>query len=237
MRGLAECRAVKDRRASGGRRGGKEQARGAEIGTGGLASDRGWKRFQAEVAYTESAFRFAIGDLEASIRNAERCLEILPDYAPALLTVGSIEYQRRRPKVGRRHFEKLLALPEETEDLAEILDEAGTFLIRRKRYAEGLDLFREAAARFPKFAGLHAGVSCCAGHLRKFEEAVAASRRAVSLSPGDAGCVSDLGWSLAQAGRLEEARKSLRKAVAMNPEDELARRNLEFVEKRLARSC
>ncbi len=53
--------------------------------------------FEAEAAYAESVFRGAIGDMDASISAAELALNIKPDYPPAVLTMGSIEYQRGRP--------------------------------------------------------------------------------------------------------------------------------------------
>jgi tetratricopeptide (TPR) repeat protein len=59
----------------------------------------GWQLFEAEAQYAESIFRNALGDIEASIAAAQRALEIKPDYAPAILTMGSIEYQRgKRPR-------------------------------------------------------------------------------------------------------------------------------------------
>jgi tetratricopeptide (TPR) repeat protein len=68
-----------------------------------------WQLFEAEAQYAESIFRNALGDIEASIAAAQRALEIKPDYAPAVLTMGSIEYQRGRAAKGRRLFHSLLS--------------------------------------------------------------------------------------------------------------------------------
>jgi len=187
-----------------------------------------WRLFDAEAAYAESIFLQAIGDMEASIAAAERALEIKPDYPPAVLTMGSIEYQRGRPEEGARLFSTLLSLPDEAGDLWEVIDKAGNFLIQEERYEEGLELYQAAVARFRERAVLYQGLGCCAGHQGLFEKAVEASRRALGLEPENQKLINDLGWSLFQAGRLKEAEEVLLKAVAMDPSDELGLENLRF---------
>ena len=214
-------------------RGGDMQRNDTRQGSGRVQASRtrastrdDWRRFNAEAAYADSIFRSALGDIEGSIGALERALAALPTYAPAILSLGSVVYQRRQRGKGRRLFLSLLELPDDTPDLCEIIDEAGTFLIQAHEYADGLDLYRRAAARFPRVAVLHQGVGCCAGHQGLHEEAVAASRTACEIEPGNQTFVNDLGWSLYQAGQLEEARQLLERAVAMNPSDELAAENL-----------
>jgi len=191
------------------------------------------RTFAAEAAYAQSLFRFALGDREASIQALYRSLDALPNHAPALLGVGSVEYQRGRSAEGLGHFLSLLELPDGTQDLHEILDRAGQFLIDRRDYADGLELYRRAAARFPDVGALHQGLACCAGHEGQFEEAVTASYAALALEPENQALASDLGWSLLQAGHLEEARGALERAVRMHPEDELATNNLRCCVERL----
>jgi Flp pilus assembly protein TadD len=156
----------------------------------------------------------------------KRALALKPTHAPAILSMGSVEYQRGKGIAGRRLFRSLLALPEKTPDLPAILDEAGTFLIRIGAYKDGLELYRAAVEKFPSAAALHQGLGCCAGHEGFHEEAVGASRRALELEPGNQKLVNDLGWTLLLAGRFDEAENALGRAVAMDPSDELARENL-----------
>jgi tetratricopeptide (TPR) repeat protein len=150
-------------------------------------------QFAAESAYAESIFRTALGDAAASIAAVQEALMFKPDYAPAILTMGSVEYQRRRRAKGKRFFRSLLSLPQETEDLCEIIDEAGSFLIGMNEYADGLELYRKAARKFPDIAELQQGLACCAGHEGAIDEALKASRRAVDLDSNNAVYVSDLG--------------------------------------------
>jgi len=187
----------------------------------GVASD-----FWVEAEYADSIFRTALGDREGALARLKVALEMKPTYAPAILSMGSVEYQRGRRAEGRRLFRSLLSLPEDTPDLCEIIDEAGSFLIQIGAYKDGAALYRGAIERFPAVAVLHQGLGCCAGHEGRQDEAIAASERAAQLEPNNQKFVNDLGWSLFEAGRLEEAKSVLERAVAMDPSDELARENL-----------
>ena len=189
-------------------------------------TDAGWARFAAEAAYADSIVRSAMGDVEASIACLEEALEALPTYAPAILTLGSIDYQLDDEVAGRRRFSSLLDLSDDDGDLAEIVDKAGDFLISLGRYDDALELYQRATARYPAIPALHQGVSCCAGHEGHHELAIAASQRALELAPADQELVNDLGWSLFQAGKVDEAVVHLELAVSMDPDDALATENL-----------
>lgn len=192
-------------------------------------------QFAAEAAYADSIFRQALGDSSGSIAAIKQALKFKPDYAPAILSIGSVEYQRGRRAEGKRLFSSLVSMPKETEDLCKIIDEAGTFLIQSGEYADGLELFRAAARRFPDVGEFHQGVSCCAGHEGLVDEAVVASKRAVELDSANAAYVSDLGWTLLLAKRHREAKRTLGRAVAMDPTNELARENLRFCQEEMAK--
>ena len=185
-----------------------------------------WSLFEAEAQYAESIFRNALGDIQASVAAAQRALEIKPGYPPAVLTMGSIEYQRGRDAEGERLFRSLLSLPDEAGDLWEVIDKAGGFLIQDQRYRDAMELYEAAVRRFPERAMLYQGLGCCAGHEGLFDMAVAASQKALELAPDSQELTNDLGWSLVEAGRLEEAEKVLLRAVDMDPSDDLARGNL-----------
>jgi superkiller protein 3 len=188
--------------------------------------------FWVEAEYADSIFRTALGDREGALARLKRALELKPTYAPAILSLGSVEYQRGKRVQGRRLFQSLLSLPEDTPDLCEVIDEAGSFLIQIGAYKDGLALFQGAVERFPAVAALHQGLGCCAGHEGRHQEAVAASERAVQLEPDNQKFVNDLGWSLLEVGRLEEAENVLTQAVSMDPSDESARENLRICKAR-----
>lgn len=199
------------------------------------AKDDDWVLFEAEGAYADGMFRSAIGDTEGCIRALEQAVEIKPDYAPAVLALGSVEYQCERKDEGRKLLFSLLSMLDEASDGVQVIDAADDFLIQCGEYADGLELFRAAAARLPEVGVFHQGVGCCAAHLGRLEEAVAASRRALEIEPENQKFVNDLGWCLAESGALQEARAMLERAVAMDSSDNLARENLRHCNETIAK--
>ena len=87
-------------------------------------------------------FRSAIGDTEGCIRALVRAVEIKPDYAPAVLALGSVEYQRERKEEGRKLLFSLLSMLDDASDGVQIIDTAGDFLIERGEYAFGIGLIK-----------------------------------------------------------------------------------------------
>lgn len=199
------------------------------------------RRFAAQGQYAESIFQSSLGDMEASIRALERAVEIDPEYAPAIMSMGTVEYQRQRRDRGNELLLSLVSLPASAadggeSDLAEIIDKAGDFLIQAGNYADGLELYRATVIRFPELSVLHQGVGCCAGHEGQYEEAITAAEAALELDPENQKYVNDLGWSLFEAGLLDKARQVLGRAVAMDPSDGLARENFRLCTKAISES-
>lgn len=158
-------------------------------------------------------------------------LAIDPDFGPAMLTVGSIEYQLGRRDEAMALFLRLTELPADTEDLFEMIDKAGDFLIDRGAIDDAQQLYEAAVGKHPGVALLHAALGYCHGKSRRFAEAVAETRKAVEIEPHNHEHLSDLGWSLVKAGQYDEARKVLLDAVAASPPDyETARANLKYLD-------
>src|SRR5260370_42621067 len=120
------------------------------------------RQFYAEAAYADSIFRDALGDSEGSIASLKRALEALPTYAPAILSMGSVEYQTGRLAEGRELFQSLLSLPKNTTDIRQIIDEAGTFLTRIGAYEGEMALYPTAVKRSPDVAALFQWLSSSA---------------------------------------------------------------------------
>jgi tetratricopeptide (TPR) repeat protein len=193
--------------------------------------DAGAQLFMAEAAYAHSIVMSAIGNVDDCIASLEQALELVPTYAPAILALGSIDYQLDDVEQGRRRLFSLLDLAElgaheRAPDLAEILDLAGDFLISRSDYRDGLELYQRAVAHFPETAALHQGLCVCAGHQGHPEIALAAAEAALALEPDNQELVNDLGWTHYERGEPDRALPFLQRAVELDPQDELAAENL-----------
>lgn len=152
-------------------------------------------------------------------------LAIDPSYGPAILTVGSIEYQVGRVDEAMKLFISLTTLPKEEENLATIIDKAGDFLIDQDDYENALSLYSAAEKAFPDEAVYILGSGYCLGKLGRYEDSVEKHRRVDLLEPDNYKHLNDLGYSLYEAGQFEEAEKSLEKAISLAPPDFVTPRN------------
>jgi tetratricopeptide (TPR) repeat protein len=154
-------------------------------------------------------------------------LAVDPEYAPALLTVGTLEYELGRSEEALDLLRRLTTLPGEPEDLPEIIDKAGDYLIDKDDIQAALDLYLAAVKVYPGVALYHSAAGYCLGKLGDRESAVQRIRQAVELDPDNHLWLNDLGWSLMEIGNLAEAEKVLERAVSLAPADyELAKNNL-----------
>jgi tetratricopeptide (TPR) repeat protein len=167
-------------------------------------------------------------------------LAIDPGYAPALLTVGSIEYLYGRVEEAMTLFMKLTTLPKEEDDLPDIVDKAGDFLIDHEEYELALDLYL-AAERLDSMETIYLlGSGYCLGKLGRFDEAVGKHRRVVAREPDNYKHLNDLGYSLLEAGEFDEAEQTLKRSISLAPSDyEFPTNNLELLyeRKRLIGEC
>lgn len=163
-------------------------------------------------------------------------LAIDPSYAPAILTVGSMEYLYGRAEEAMALFMKLPAFSSRTEDLPVLIDKAGDFLCKHRGYENALRLYREACARHPKVALFHDGLSYALGKMQRLQEAIPPAERAVRLEPDKFQFLSNLGWTYLQVGRLDEGETVLKKAVELDVHDVgFARENLKELYRRRKR--
>lgn len=160
-------------------------------------------------------------------------LAIDPLFAPALLTVGSLEYQHGFVKEAMELFLTLAKLPNKEEDLSKIIDKAGNFLLDHDDYKNALELYLSAEKADPTQAPYYIGSGYCFYKLGNIEEAIRKERKAVELEPNNYLHLNDLGYFLLEAGLLEEAETMLKKSISLAPSEyEFARNNLELLYER-----
>jgi tetratricopeptide (TPR) repeat protein len=154
-------------------------------------------------------------------------LAIDPMYAPAILTVGSIEYQLGRVEEAMKLFITLTTLPKDEEELEIIIDKAGDFLIDQDDYENALVLYSAAERAYPNETIYLSGSGYCLGKLGRHEDSVKKYRHANTLEPDNFKHLNDLGYSLFEAGKFDEAEKFLQRSISLAPPDyEFPRNNL-----------
>ncbi len=157
-------------------------------------------------------------------------LTIAPNYAPAILTVGSIECQVGRIEEGVKLFLSLLELDEKTTDIHIIIDKCGDSLLDLKEYDMALKLYEAAEKKYKNNLLFLEGISYTLSKLEKFKEGLIVSRKIVELEPNNCKFLSDLGYSLIETGEFEEAKVILKKAIELDKdENTLAKGNLKYL--------
>jgi tetratricopeptide (TPR) repeat protein len=179
-----------------------------------------------EAAYTRAMFLHGAGKKEEAMVALDQALSL--GFPPAILTAASVQYQCEQQAKGKQMLFSLLSLPSETENLVEIIEEAGAFLISVNETTDALELYRKAAAKYPDVPVFHQRFGQCAAQEDMFDEAIAAGQRAIDLDPENAALVSDLGWTMFLTERYREAEALFLRALEIDPENENARMNLEY---------
>jgi tetratricopeptide (TPR) repeat protein len=182
-------------------------------------------------AYAAELFRPFSPDLAGGneFSGPIEALAIDPDFAPALLSVGSLEHQLGRHEEAMGHFLRLTTLPSNTTDLAEIIEKAGQFLIDSDDMERAESLYRAAVRAFPTVALFFGGLGYCASKLGRKPEALVHARMAVELEPENAVFLCDLGWALIENNLLAEAEVCLKKAISLAPGETMAEANLQHL--------
>jgi len=106
---------------------------------------------------------------------------------------GSLEYQHGFVKEAMEMFLTLTKLPENEEDLAEIIDKAGNFLLDHEDFKNALRSYLSAERTYPTQALHYIGSGYCFSKLGNIEEAIRKERRAVELEPNNYFHLNDLG--------------------------------------------
>lgn len=146
-------------------------------------------------------------------------LAIDPLYAPAILTVGSIEYQIGRIEEAMNLFLTFTKLPEDEEELSTIIDKAGDFLIDNDDFENALNLYTAAEKTFPNNTLYLIGSGYCLGKLGRYMDSVKKYRCAIVLEPNNYKHLNDLGYSLLEAGKFDECEQYLKKSISLAPKD------------------
>ena len=197
--------------------------------------------FEYDFSLTSETFNSLLVFGGIKSKSAKPCLPpgfaalvIDPLCAPALLTVGSTDYFGGCKAEGMKHLLTLIQLPDDQE-LVEIIEKAGNFLLDCNDLENALTLYLAAEKAFPHRAIYYIGSAYCYGKLGKHPESVLKHRKAVELEPENYYHLNDLGFSLLEAGEYAEAESVLNKSIELSPPDyNYPRNNLEELKKRRA---
>lgn len=154
---------------------------------------------------------------EASYRSASR---VEPEFVPARINLAELLYSQNRPKEAEEEFRKAIdeALLPENKGVAR--DALARFLIRLKRYDEGIEELRLATELIPNHAQTHYFYGVALNSLGKFEEALPYLQHAQQLDPYNVEYLVGLATICRDAGKLDLAKKYALEALTVQPENQ-----------------
>ncbi|MDF1853163.1 MAG: ammonia-forming cytochrome c nitrite reductase subunit c552 [Verrucomicrobiales bacterium] len=153
---------------------------------------------------------------EEAYRNATK---VEPEFVPAQVNLAELLYQQNRPKEAEEIFRRAVkeAMLPENQGLAR--DSLARFLIRMKRYDEGVEELRKATELMPNHAQTHYFYGVALNSLGRFEEAIPYLQRAQEIDPYNVEYLVGLATILRDGGKMQEALRYAREALQVEPEN------------------
>jgi len=146
-------------------------------------------------------------------------LQLCPDHADALHSLGNIDAREGRLDEAERLVRKAIAIDPLK---AVFLNSLGNLLRARGRFDEAANAYEQAVALRPDLAAGHNNLADVA--LRRGEHDLAIDRcfRALDADPNYAGAYDTMGRALNNLGRLDEAADAFLRAVLIRPDFAIA---------------
>jgi len=144
-------------------------------------------------------------------------LAIDPYFSPAILAVGSLEYNYKRKKEAMDLFKLLINIEPDCNSYFDLINRAGNFLINSNDYENAQIFYNLAVKKYPNIAMFHNGLSYCMGRSGRFDEAIKHAKKAISISPNNCDYVNDLGYWLMEDKNFKEAEKIFKEAIEKFP--------------------
>ncbi len=163
-------------------------------------------------------------DAEAAYRKATT---IEPDAVPVWVNLGELLYQQQRHAEAETAFRGAVENASMEENRGVAHDALARFLIRLKRYDEGVAELKEAARLLPENAQIQYFLGVALNSTGHFEDALGYLRKARDLQPANPEYLAGLATICRDAGRFDEAIAAAEKLAALNPGDPQANALLE----------
>jgi tetratricopeptide (TPR) repeat protein len=155
------------------------------------------------------------GRLDAAENLCRQVLQVAPQQAETLQTLGIIVYQSGRTAEGIELVRKAIAA---NGTIALFHSNLCEMYRLAKRLDEAIAAGRRAIALAPDLAQAHNNLGIAHFERQEYAVAVACYRRAIALAPDLAEVHSNLGNALQAEGKLAEAVEAHRRAIALKPE-------------------
>lgn len=166
-----------------------------------------------------AAFYLDQGDVakaEASFRLAQK---VEPEFIPVRINFAEMLFSRNRPAEAESEYRAAIATAMTDNDRGVARESLARFLIRMKRYDEGVDELKTAAGLLPDSAETQYFYGVALNSLGRFPEALPYLEKARELAPRHLEYLIGLATVCRDAGKGDLALKYAREALALEPDN------------------
>lgn len=160
-----------------------------------------------------------IGQMDKAIEAYRMAKKVEPEFVPARINLAELLFSQNRPQEAEKEFREAVdaAMIEGEEGLAH--DALARFLIRMKRYDEGLVELKRATELMPNHAQTRYFYGVALNSLGRPEEGIAELEQAHRIDPYNVEYLVGLATVCRDAGKLDLARKYASEALRIQPEN------------------
>lgn len=207
-----------------------EKAKAEFIAQQMAVSDRAAGHMGLALFYTD------LGD----VANAEKAyrdgIRVEPEYVPTHVNLAELLLGQNRINDAETEFKGAIesAMVPENKGLAH--DAYARFLVRQKRYDEGLLELKTATELMPNHAQTHYFYGVALNSLERFEESIVPLNRAVEIEPYNVEYLTGIAAIMRDNGRIKEALDFANRALTTNPQNPQLQGLVQDLQQRLLQS-
>jgi tetratricopeptide (TPR) repeat protein len=164
-------------------------------------------------------FHTDLGELEKAEAAYRKAIAVEPEFVPTRVNLAELLFSQNRPKEAEQVLLDAVdaAILPENKGLAR--DALARFLIRMKRYDEGVEELRLATKLMPRHAETQYFYGVALNSLGRFEEALPFLKKAIELDSYNVEYLTGIAAILRDAGRNAEALRFAAEALKLQPEN------------------
>ncbi len=177
-------------------------------------SDRAAGHMDMALFYTD------LGELDKAEAAYRLAAKVEPEFIPARINFAELLYSRNRPKESEQEFRNAIDAAMMPENEGTARDALARFLIRVKRYDEGVEELKRATELIPNHAQTQYFYGVAMNSLGRFPEALPYLEKASQLDPYNTEYLIGLATICRDGGKPQLALKYAQAALTLQPEDQ-----------------
>ncbi len=170
-----------------------------------------------------------LGELDKAEAAYRLAAKVEPEFIPARINFAELLYSSNRPQEAEQEFRNAVDAAMMPENEGTARDALARFLIRLKRYDEGVEELRQATELIPNHAQTQYFYGVALNSLGRFPEALPYLEKAKQLDPFNIEYLVGLATICRDGGNLQLAMKYAREALSLQPDNPQLRQLVQSV--------